>query len=259
MCADTTIWRYMDLPRFISILANRGLWFTKAAALKDDPYEGYCIATPINIPEYNPGQPRVKFTFGDHKSQEIPLDQALATTRRYPTMICANAKDHIYVNSWCSGESESMAMWEIYGSYGRGLAVKSSAGQYRNAMQFALPPTQYAFGKVRYHADLNSAQEILRDFNNGEIPLSENLWNEVLNLGFHKRSCFEHEKEWRAAMYQDERPDKGISIESDLDQLISEIYIGPRAETYLFDVVSAIMKQFDLKKPLKKSTLLETP
>jgi len=38
---DKPIWRYMDLPKFVSMLAARGLWFTKAAKFHDDPYEGF--------------------------------------------------------------------------------------------------------------------------------------------------------------------------------------------------------------------------
>ena len=34
---DVTIWRYMDLPRFISMLSTRQLRFTKAASYRDDP------------------------------------------------------------------------------------------------------------------------------------------------------------------------------------------------------------------------------
>jgi hypothetical protein len=40
----TPIWRYMDLPKFVSMLATGELRFTKAAALRDDPYEGFSKA-----------------------------------------------------------------------------------------------------------------------------------------------------------------------------------------------------------------------
>ena len=39
---DTTIWRYMDLPKFLSLLVTGRLWFAKAAQFKDDPWEGFC-------------------------------------------------------------------------------------------------------------------------------------------------------------------------------------------------------------------------
>jgi hypothetical protein len=36
---EKTIWRYMDLPKFISLIHKKSLFFTKASKLYD-PYEG---------------------------------------------------------------------------------------------------------------------------------------------------------------------------------------------------------------------------
>jgi hypothetical protein len=47
---ETTIWRYMDLPRFVSILWSGGLWFAKASTLRDDPYEGFGKAEYFKVP-----------------------------------------------------------------------------------------------------------------------------------------------------------------------------------------------------------------
>jgi len=60
-----------------------------------------------------------------------------------------NARQHLYVNSWCMGD-ESMAMWQIYGSGGHGVAVRSTVGQYRCAAQFKVREEQCAFGPVEY-------------------------------------------------------------------------------------------------------------
>ena len=39
----TEIWRYMDLPRSVSLLSTGRLWFAKAATLRDDPWEGFGV------------------------------------------------------------------------------------------------------------------------------------------------------------------------------------------------------------------------
>jgi hypothetical protein len=76
----------------------------------------------------------------------------------------------------------------------------------------------------------------------------------------HKRSCFEFEKEWRAALYQDLRPGVlGCSIQCSLDDLISAVYVGPRATDFFAQIVGAVMEKFALHKPLHKSELLESP
>jgi hypothetical protein len=150
-------------------------------------------------------------------------------------------------------------MWQIYGSLGYGVAVTSSIGQYQRAARFEILSSQYAFGKVKYHDDLEASPDIQRNFSD-EIPLSSNLWNEVLKLGFHKRSCYEYENEWRAALYQDPRPDThGVLVDFDLQELITAVYVSPRAEEFFFDTVSSIMDKFPLRKTLNRSVLLSPP
>src|ERR1035441_7413236 len=41
---EATIWRYMDLPKFVAMLATNWLWFAKAATFRDDPWEGFGTA-----------------------------------------------------------------------------------------------------------------------------------------------------------------------------------------------------------------------
>ena len=43
------IWRYMDLPRFVSMLSTGRLWFAKAATLLDDPWEGFGVAKRLKL------------------------------------------------------------------------------------------------------------------------------------------------------------------------------------------------------------------
>ena len=255
---DTAIWRYMDLPKFVSMLATGGLWFTKAAKLLDDPYEGFCKSEHREFP---PDEVRSR----DHdptdvkEPLEISVERMVAELSYISAEVCRNARDHLYVNSWCLA-SESMAMWQIYGSLAHGVAVKSSVGQYQRAARFEVPSSQYLLGRVEYHSDLESSADIRRDFSRGSIPMGSGLWNHVLTLGFHKRSCYGYENEWRAALYQDSRPEvPGVHIAFDLEQLISGVYVAPRAEEFFFDAVSSIMDKFLLLKPLKRSALLIPP
>ena len=114
-----------------------------------------------------------------------------------------NAAEHLYINSWFAGTTESMALWEIYGSQGRGVALQSTTERYRKSAQFELPPEQYLFGRVTYHDDVEIAPELLQDFTQTISLPGSGLWPKVLDLALHKRSCYRHENEWRAVIYQD--------------------------------------------------------
>jgi len=126
-------------------------------------------------------------------------------------------------------------MWEIiYGCSGRGIALRSSIGQYRRAARFAgFPKEQYDFGEVKYHVDLASCPELQPDLQNGPIPIGLGIAEKIARIGFHKRACFEGEREWRA-VFVDTRPHRGgCLIGFDLDELITSVVIGPRAEPFV--------------------------
>ena len=241
------------------MLSTGTLWFAKAATLHDDPYEGFGKAKYFKVPSADESLKSVVAEGPDGRKTNISVPQMRADTSHRSVAIFEDAREHLYVNSWCL-DPELMAMWEIYGSVGLGVAVKSSIDQYQQAARFEVDSSHYDFGGVSYHHSLESAPEIQRDFSRS-IPLpGSGLRSEVLKLGFHKRSCYRYEHEWRAVIYQDRRPDiSGVHEVFDLEQLINEVYVGPRAECFLVDVVSSIMDKFLLRKPLKRSRLLDSP
>ncbi|MGO9095368.1 MAG: DUF2971 domain-containing protein [Bryobacteraceae bacterium] len=248
----------MDLPKFVAMLASNTLWFTKAARL-EDRYEGFCEALPLEMPANDPLARCVTRTIGDEEPALISPTQLVVELSQNSAAYFQNARDHLYVNSWCLAD-ESMAMWEIYGSKGRGIAVKSSIGQYIRAARFGVPENQYSFGKVQYQDDPHSNPALRFDLRERGIPMGSGLWETLLQVAFHKRTCFEHEREWHGALYQDARPDcDGCIIDFDLNELIGAVYVGPRADRFFFEVVGAVMKKYELDKPLRHSELLQPP
>jgi hypothetical protein len=220
---ETAIWRYMDLPRFVSMLATKSLWFAKAAQFHDDPYEGYCQVTarPFPADEYGPGPLTLENTGG--KPVGISFERFGAEWSHMSAEYFRGARELLYVNSWCLAD-ESMAMWHIYGSNGCGIAVKSTIGRYKLALK-SEARSQFAFGRVEYHAEITEHPEMQVDLSGSAIPMPGiGVWERMLKLPFHKRTCFEYEREWRAALYQDPRPEiPGCDIEFDLEQLISAV------------------------------------
>ena len=144
--SDTVIWRYMDLPRFISMLST-SLWFTRAADFRDDPFEGFCDARHREFPvdEHGAGPlSRIGPT-------TVSLERMFAEGSYSNAEICRNARDYLYVNSWCLA-NESMAMWQIYGSLTCGVAVTSTVGQFQGALRVQpAERQQFLFGKIKYH------------------------------------------------------------------------------------------------------------
>jgi hypothetical protein len=256
----TAIWRYMDLPRFVSMISTSTLWFSKAATLCDDPWEGFGKAECLKalVADGSPGL--VMHEAPDGTRTNISVPQMLAGLSQRSASIFENAQDHIYVNSWCLDASESMAMWQIYGSLGSGVAVRSSVEQYQRAAKFGVDSSHYIFGEVTYHESIESEPAVHRDLRETIPAPGFRLRSEVLKLGLHKRSCYWYEHEWRAVIYQDSRPEiAGIRETFDLEQLISAVYVGPRAQEFVAEVVYSIMEKFLIRKPLERSVLLSSP
>lgn len=255
---ETPIWRYMDLPRFVAILSSQTLWFAKAARFEDG-YDGFCrVQFPKELE--NDSSPKVITRTKEGQTTLVSLPRMMLDITGLSAEYFHSARDHLYVNSWCMAH-ESMAMWQIYGAAGGGLALKSTVGRYKRAAKFNVRAEQYTFGAVKYDADLTSSGDLNLDLRHGAIPVpGPGVWEKLLKVAFYKRTCFEYEREWRAALYQDNPPDwAGCGIEFDLKELISAVYVGPRADAFFQDVVNAIMYKFGFEKPLERSTLLQPP
>jgi hypothetical protein len=256
---ETPIWRYMDLPKFVAMLVSRTQWFTKAARLEDG-YEGFCQVLLREMPRHDPFSKCLTRTTAEGETALISVTQMVVEMSKLSAEYFENAGEHLYVNSWCLAD-ESMAMWQIYGSAGCGIALRSSVGQYRRSATFNVREEQFAFGKVNYDVDPRSNPALRFDFGEGSVPAPGlGVWEKLLRVAFYKRKCYEYEREWRAALYQDACPERsGCNIEFDLNELISAVYAGPRADNFFFDVVGSVMEKFELAKPLERSRLLQPP
>ena len=135
---NCTIWRYMSFTKFSWLVAKESLFFSRLDQHSDE-WEGL-VSTKPDIIEH---RKYIRFTK--------------------------------YINCWHINDSESEAMWKLYGPLGETVSIKSTVGSLIKSLKSAIP----AFiGKVNY--------------SEGEIP-DENLYWPVL----FKRKPFQHEEELR--------------------------------------------------------------
>jgi len=250
---ETRIWRYMDLAKFASLAFSRKLWFPKLAELwQADPWEGFGRAKGLRRPSRTLP-----------KSASLELDAAellYAEFSGFAAQTIRSAHKHVYASSWCMG-GESLGMWERYGSSAGGVAIESTVGWLKRGVKGEIRQEQYAFGAVKYHVDMGKAKEIRYDFTRGTVPASGNLWRLALKVGFNKRTFYEDENEWRAAIFQEQpRPRvAGLSLSTDLDLLIKTVRVGPRADQPTATAVEELMRCVSLKMPLEESSILKRP
>jgi hypothetical protein len=290
---DSKIWRYMDLSKFLSLLENNSLFFTRSDKFQD-PYEGtlnqpqlLAIKNEINnlkvlIADKSTNK---NVTGGDEKKSLLasffePFLDALShlslNVLEASTDINKKLRSLACINCWHLNDAESNAMWKLYLKSNEGIAIQSTVKRLRDS--FISNNSTVHISKVRY---LNYELESFGD----DIFLSPFI---------HKRKSFEHEKELRAIVFSAQNSDInkdwklllqlfaehfkdrlqteeceqivnvipndfGINIPVDLDMLVENIYIAPTAPKWFVELINQITSRYNINKKVIQSSLYETP
>lgn len=226
--ADQTIWRYMDLKSFISLIDKSSLFFTKSTCFKDK-YEGrYPNVSKYKMHEnrkigLEQGQYQLIKTETDKKSF---LDIYKRADVEHEIEMC----ERTFINCWHVNNDESAAMWQLYTTNGEGIAIKSSFIRLCECFNDYVDKDVY-IGKVKYI-----------DFENTDIYNHHSL-EPFIN----KRRCFEHEHELRAVILHSEEDRKikyGCNIPVNLESLIEKIYVSPDSPVWFYDIIKAITDKY---------------
>jgi hypothetical protein len=206
---NSKIWRYLDFPKFVSLLDKGKLFFVQACHL-DDKFEGSWSKT------------------------NIELDKYLKELKQYTCISC-----------WQKNEEESAHMWELYPRSDNGIAIQSS-----------------------FNILCQSFENEKRDLYAGEVHYTNDIKSKLDNTFepfFRKRIYHKDDHEIRV-IYQeiDKGSQQGSTINSavhgtyitvDLNKLIQNIYISPKAEKWFPNLVQSIVDKYELDIKVKPSSL----
>ena len=167
------IWRYMDLGKFLNLLENSRLHFSRLDQMAD-PFEGL-PSTPVL--EW-PAMFRTLIDQGElPPDTSIMLDQSDQAHRR---MIAFNRRT-VYANCWHMNQHESEAMWKLYA--GKGIAIQSTFNRLCDSLSKE-QEHRVSIGEVAYY-----------DFSKDWVVGAAGFGG-----AFAKRLSFEHEREIRAVI-----------------------------------------------------------
>jgi hypothetical protein len=242
------LWRYMDLPRFLSLLDKNALFFPSIAVLAaDDPYEGEPAAAKL----------RAACSQGTDEWRRLRLQ-------------CDVFKHLNFFNSWHMNDGESDAMWKIYLKGTEGVAVLSTVERLINSFQKS-PDTVY-LGEVQYvdHTQLAGAA--------GTVLASSDY--------MFKRRAFAHEREVRAGTYRDDvrckffddqgvlkvpsvgisasdvlqSPErKGVYVDVDVPILVERIVVSPFSPGWFSELVVSLCQRFGHEFQIVSSEMIRPP
>lgn len=237
---DGSLWRYMDLAKFIDLLITKELFFTRQLILSNiDPLEGtYTRGTyelfdtiKINIEgNKDKDKKRARDVLKHATAQMVPI------MKRIYCICCLH-----------QNRRESDAMWKIYAKDNQGVAIKCSIDNFLNSID-PLYKDKIILRKVVYN-----------DY------LSENQRENISMPVFHKDISYEHENEVRAIIW-DETIDgktyeeminmplsKGIKIPIDPNICIDEIVLAPDVANWYKELVIKIIRELGLNIKVEMS------
>lgn len=237
-----TLWRYMDFTKFVSLLNERALFFTRVGRL-DDPFEGSLpkgnlerldehVNNLDNIPEDQKG---------------LVLDLVKATYREV-------GGQFILVNCWHENPSESDFMWKLYAQKNSGIAVMTSFGSLKRSFTCGAP---VHIGRVQYV-----------DYDRDLIPPGTSPPGSFFPIDWrlpflHKRESFKPEREVRAIIPSVANPPAesapGAYYEVDPSILIEKVFVAPYAEDWLMELVQSVVKLYGLNASVCRSALAAKP
>jgi len=232
------IWRYMDFTKFVEMLQNQALFFSRADML-GDPFEGSYSKENIRL---RPQVYKEMFKKVKQKNSVNPLKQFAEITKLI--------RRWTYLNCWHINEHESAAMWKLYSSSKESIAIQST---YQKLFD-CLPEKAFFVGKVTYV-----------DYDKEWIPEGNTFCPFV-----YKRKSFEHEHELRA-LHQNlphkgkdivlglENKEFGINVSVNLNQLIENVFIAPNTAEWFNRLVTGVLKQYGFAFEVKQSKLDESP
>lgn len=217
---EITIWRYMSLSKFLSLINNKQLYFARHDKFFD-AQEGVLS----NLDK----------RFFDNK---VP---GISSRMKCEYLGCT------FINCWIMSDLELYLMWTAYSSIDEGIAIKSTVGNLIDSLDSNDE-------RCIYISDVNYI-----DHNRQYTFDKTGGFANLLAPFFCKGQYFQQEKELRL-IYSDYEIDErdrieGVQFKVSLDILIDEIWIAPRAETWYEEVIRKELLLHNIKKPLKRSCI----
>lgn len=217
---STIIWRYLSLPKFLSLLNDEQLYFARHDKFFD-AQEGT-----LSNPDKN---------YFDSKVPGISS-----------RMKCVNF-GCTFINCWIMSDFDLYLMWTAYSSIDEGIAIKTTIGNLIDSLDSNDE-------RCIYISDVNYI-----DYNTQYTFCKTGGFANMLAPFFCKGQYFQQENELRL-IYSNYEIDARNKIESaqfkvSLDILIDEVWIAPRARTWYENVVKKELILHNINKPLKRSCI----
>lgn len=221
---DTKLWRYMDLPKFVSLLHLSALWLPRSDTFRDQGEGQFPSEMRNEIEEI-------------YKKFDYERDAKIQSVDDFQEYLCKNA----YISCWHKNVDENMVMWEIYGRDSNSVAVQTTVGRIRsNISRSNIKGLEFHLKNVKY--DGHVVKGVRR----------------YIDPFFIKRPHFYFEQEVRLVLstYSAIDPTKhtelGKMVGLDVSAAIEKVLVHPDCQHWFIDVVRSISSRYGLRSPVER-------
>ena len=239
---SSALWRYLDFPKYVSLLATQALHFARADTF-NDPFEGakglYQRKDKWDAHFLKFFREALQTAPVDDPSQRLSEDEI---ERRAPGFIEDLEKigqadrSRTFLSCWHENPVESEAMWRLYAtSFPNALAIRTTHDRLYRALG---RDPDIPIGRVKY-IDMRSTFAGVNDA----------YWR--------KRLSFQHENEVRAVLRDHKATEPGKLIPCDLSTLVEAVFVSPEAPSWFSAAVNEVTQKFGLSVTVSPSSLAD--
>lgn len=212
----TPLWRYYSTSNFIWLLQQSRLWFSRIDQF-EDPFEGY---GPLGNIKHAADRTKSLGSVLDTDTVVVTPDSTDAVLRDYEAL-----RYHVYVNCWTMEPEESAAMWKSYVPNGDGIAIRTTFGKLRRAIE-RTSDIDFSASEVTYvdhlEAEIDTRNRLVHFTCK---PIAYTFENELRLIINEIDDVDPHFESDSAPKFPYSQP--GKEVDTDIDYLIDEIRISP--------------------------------
>ncbi|WP_135828814.1 hypothetical protein [Halorussus halobius] len=275
---DRVIRRYLSIGRFQSLLDESGIWFSRV--------DGFSDSFEATLPRPNANLRDAVKRWSGRNPAEIDHNERVRN----------RSDDKTYINCWRVGRDESAVFWDAYLGTEPGVAVETTVGDFRNAIEMSVSDGYLetyrnyvrATGRKRSKALDEVYDELSKlqigsveyvDYDEDAIPGSQLSYSRY----FHKRNAFEDEREFRAVFEDDsvmtpdqsgldgaqlhglltgkemDVADSGQYVSIDTDALVNAVVCKPGTSNVFSRVVEQLLTEHGIEAEVTESRLDKSP
>lgn len=230
--------RYFDTAKFVLLLQTKSLFFCRADLLQDK-FEGAFTRSIKELIDSAFGSNNISSTAEEFKK---------------------SLRERIFLNCWSLGLDDNMAMWKMYGGHDYAVAITTTVGQLREAIESYLDSNK----KKRSYHELGGFMikpvQYVKHWRDPKLDI-----NPYSNIFRYKVTAYEFEQEVRVILDRyhetvDQAPtDNGVSIGIDLNKFLRSVVISPDAPDWFHDLIRKLTEKYGVNVEVRRSMLSFDP